>query len=629
MRRQTQRWMLSAAQILAIGGLGVAALWNGGSLLFALPGPGWWGLVLPWPGLLLWLGAQIAPGLLARPPAPRATYRLVYSAGDEWSDETARRALLNLAGGSGGLGLTWVREGSGAGCWLSVAEAQGAVLGRLVADIFPSGSLEADSSPEPGEGAVILRPTPDLPSPDALCRLEGIEGAHFQWKSHKTAVVSLWGPGAMEAAHAYAREADLLPGRGKALLRPKFSGHNPWPAMPPFPPSKGNPGLEAVSRYEAVSPLLRVKAPALVVGRDRDGEPVGFGLPDLAGAKTVYVLGEAAGRVAVSLAQQAIEARLPVFFLDGQGAAAARLAQRSMRAVALGQVLLCDLERPAQSRFRLNPFWLPPERADWPRVLPAWRAYLGELGMTPGGLGQAAYNHTLAAVTLTALAASDRQLILDPPGLRDALAEPDFLTRLDEAGAQPLLEEAVWAWWQESGRHAPNFDVHLRLGHLRDRLAALMDLPQYRVLWQGPYLEPLTILENRNALLWRCPDHERRLQPYLTSQLLALCSLFAVWPPETPALVVLAGLNPGLWAGRLSRFPAVRLVLAAEEETGLRAAPAPETLLVSRLGKADAEGLSKQLPGLRPADLRRLPAERLIVRRGQALGTVAIMGDGR
>jgi hypothetical protein len=337
-------------------------------------------------------------------------------------------------------------------------------------------------------------------------------------------------------------------------------------------------------------------------------------------------VGQAAESAAVDLACQAVQVGLPTLFLDGRGTATARMARRQLRETAAGRVLLCDVERPAQTRFRLNPLWLPADVETWPRVLSAWLDWLREMGVTPAGLGRAAYRHTRVTVILTALAAAGSDLALDIPRLRDALDAPDFLSLLDEealpCAPRDLLGAETWDWWLAEGRTAPNFDVHLRLGHLRDRLNALLALPEYGVLWQAPYLDPLGALsEGVGGLFWRLPDPRRRLRAYVTSQLLALVTLLAAWPVTRPVLVVLHELDAGPWARRLGTFPAARLVFAAERASSL-AAPEPTARLVSRLDREGAEVMAPHLPGVRAVDLRRLPPTRLVLRQERHIGTL-------
>jgi len=99
MRRRTHRRLVLAGQLLLLGGLGLAVTWNVVSLVSGLLDPGWWGLTLALPGLLLWLGALTAPHLLARAilADDGETFRLVYDAPDGWQDDTARAALRALA----------------------------------------------------------------------------------------------------------------------------------------------------------------------------------------------------------------------------------------------------------------------------------------------------------------------------------------------------------------------------------------------------------------------------------------------------------------------------------------------------------------------------------------------------
>ncbi|MCP4519397.1 MAG: hypothetical protein GY824_29725, partial [Delftia sp.] len=430
----------------------------------------------------------------------------------------------------------------------------------------------------------------ELPAPADLCRLEGIEGVYYRWRTDSTATVALWGPGANEAARQFAD--DLLPGEGKSLRRPAFGGDNPWPDLPPFPPSQANPGLAAVSRLERLSPALRVEGMAVVAGQDAEGHQVGFSRPDLEDLRTLRVLGRTAEPVVVNMARQAVQAGIPVLLLDGSGTVVSKLAQILLREMAAGRLLLCDVDRPAQSRFRLNPLWLPADGADsWPDILAAVMAWLRELGVTPAGLGRTAYRHTRVAVVLAALVAAGQGLALDVPFLRRTLAEPDFLAMLDgetlpDGGR--LLDTETWNWWLNEGRGTQSFDVRHRLGHLQGRLEALLELPEYELLWQGPYLDPLAVAGGV-SLFWRLTDPKRRLRPYISSQLLAIDTLLRVWPATHPLLIFVHELNIGqIWVERFRALPAARLVLAAERMSSLPAMAEPTTLLISRLWKEDA-----------------------------------------
>ncbi|GIK42104.1 MAG: hypothetical protein BroJett011_59370 [Chloroflexota bacterium] len=605
--------------------MGLAALWNVGSLLFNLPEPSLFvGLLLPLPGILLWISALVAPAALAKAtPVCGQTYRLVYDAPPGWTDQTVRIALLNLVKTGSNLEIIWAKDGEGMGCWLAVSEDYEQVLQRLIADVFPAGYIEADQAPDMREGAAILRwKTAEKPKPSDVCSREGIEGVFFRWRGTSTATVALWGPKAMEVAQELAKRADILPGSGNTLRYPKYSGDNPWPGIPTFPPSRANSGLAAVSNLQRLALTLRVNgAGGLIVGRDAENQRVGFNFPDLKGMQMVQVLGHEADKVAITLAHQAVKAGLPVLFLDGHGTATTMLSRRLMREVAANKVLLCDVERPAQSRFRLNPLWLPPLDF-WPRLFPGiWLDWLRELGVTPAGLGQKAYRHTLVSTVVTALIAARRNLSLDPTGLRDAMQTPDFLTLLDD-DLSGIVGEEMWQWWLTEGRQTSNFDVHLRLGHLRDRLSALLEIPEYRVLWQAPYLNPLAVLNEGGSLLWRLPDPRRRLQPYITSQLLAITTLLSVWPAEQPIIVFLHELNAGSWIKRFRQLPMARLVLASEQMLYPPMVTKQATLLLSRLDKKDAETMSEGLPGVRTADLRRLPPRRLLFQRGEVMGTL-------
>lgn len=628
MRRRSQRRLILISQLLIVGGLGLVAIWNMISLLADLPGPSWAGLLLPLPGLLLWLTALGAPIVLAKAGLRcHQSYRLVYDASAEWKDNPARAALLNLIRSGSGLEIMWTRDGEGTGCWLSVNEGYEDVLQRLVGDVFPAGYVEADQPPEPGGGIVILRlkkESQEIPSATELCQMDGIEGVYFRWRDAKSATVAIWGSKADEVAQSLAKKNDLLPGEGETLRYPKFVGDNPWPELPQFPPSRTNPGLAAVSNFQRVTPALRVNgSAALVVGQDAENQHIGFALPGLVGMRSLHVFGHAAETVAVNLAHQAVRAGITTLFLDGQGTASTSLSRRLMREVAANKVLICDVERPAQSRFRLNPLWLP-EMNHWPALFPdIWLDWLRELGVTPGGLGQNAYRHTIMATVLTALVAAKRNLTLDPSGLRDALQVPDFLT-LAEGDLSDIVGQDLWTWWVNEGRKIPNFDVHLRLGHLRDRLTALAEIPEYRVLWQAPYLDPLAVLNDGISLLWRLPDPRQRLQPYITSQLLGITTLLSIWSANRPVLIVLHELNAGSWVKRLRALPMARVVLVSEQITNPPALSKHTSLLLSRLDREGAEMMG-QILGIRAADLRRLPAKRLLLQRGEVMGTLDLV----
>ncbi len=629
MRRHTyHRWLL-IAQMLIVIGLGVAIIWNALSLILDLASPVWWLVaILPLPGLIGWLGALAAPTLLARFSSSCARwYRLTYDTPSEWRDDGARTALINLINSGVDLEMIWARERDGMGCWLGVSE-HDEILLRLVSSVFPAGSLEADQAPQPGTGVVILHWKKEadeaIPSPVELGQLDGIEGVYFRWRSDKTATVALWGTAAEGVARQYVRARDLLPHQGPSLFRPPFAGDNPWPAWPPFPSSQHNAGLAAISELQIVAPALRTNGtkPALQLGHDAEQKSIGFTLPELTGVQPLQIFGQTAEAVTVDLAYQAIQAKCPVLFLDGRGLAVAQLARRMLRETATGQVLTCDVERPAQSRFRLNPLWLPAESGCWSSILSTgWPAWLRDLGVTPGGLGQTAYNHTQVAVILTTLVSAAQGLALDVPGLYDALLAPDFLTMVgQESMTETILTPEIWQWWRTEGRQTPKFDVHLRLGHLRDRLKALLELPEYRVLWRPPYHDPLTIMIDGGSLLWRLPDPRRRLRAYLTSQLLALTTLLTAWPAGQPILLFLHEVEAGAWLERLNTFPAARLVRSATAIPGQILAGESTSLLLSRLSTAEAERMEPQLPGVRAADLRRLPSERLVLKRGQAIG---------
>jgi len=285
MKRGTHRLLIFVSQASTVGGLGLAAVWNLAYLIFDLsPDPGWWGLLAPLPGLILWGVAPALPGLTsASIPAPDTVFRLVYSAPDGWRDEQARTALLNLATRAGWLDIAWVRDTQGSACLLAAPAGYEAVLHRLVGAVFPGGQLEADDAPLPRDGVTILRLKRDaaFPAPDQLCMKTGVEGVYYRWQSAETAILSLWGDErVMDVALEYAKKGDLLPGKGSELLKPRFGGGNPWPGLPVFPPSGGNPGLNAVSGFERLEPGLRLNGSGgLVLGRDAGGGRIGSLFP--------------------------------------------------------------------------------------------------------------------------------------------------------------------------------------------------------------------------------------------------------------------------------------------------------------------------------------------------------------
>ncbi|MCB0014492.1 MAG: hypothetical protein KDE34_21405, partial [Anaerolineales bacterium] len=324
------------------------------------------------------------------------------------------------------------------------------------------------------------------------------------------------------------------------------------------------------------------------------------------------------------MVQQAVQAHRPVLLLDGQGVVTTRLARRLLREVATERVLLCDVERPAQSRFRLNPLWLPHTAEARVRALATgWPAWLREQGVTAAGLGLAAYRHTQVAVILTALVAQERGLALDVPGLCEALQAPDFLKLVESRtwADSGLLDQALWDWWQREGRLTASFDMHLRLAHLRDRLSALLDLPEYSVLWRGPYLEPLAALSSGQSLFWRLPDPRRRLPAYIVSQLLALHTLLTAWTEAYAPVIFLHELPAESWLERLAAFPNARLILSAVQPQPKPNLVPPSSLLLSRLGEVPA-WMQQSLPGVRPTDLKRLPANRLLLKCKGELCTV-------
>lgn len=631
MNRATQRRLLRFCQLGFGLGLIAAVSWNLVAIFLSLNA--WWpALLLPLPGLLGWLGLSAIHPLSSRLTVERPhTYRLLYNAPDSWSDDRARQALLTLIHSGIGLDIVWAREGEELGCWLAVS-GHGAVLERLVRDVFPGGTTEAAPLPAIGAGAAILHWAATPPAPAELCQTDGIDGVYVRRRSTESAIVVIWGPAAEDAARELAHDGDWRPGQGRTLLAPSSQGDNPWPQLPPFPPSQNQPGLSAISRLARLAPALRVAdRPALILGQDAAAQPVGFALPDLEGMELGYLTGQSTEAVVINLVQQAVQAHQPVLLLDGQGVVTTRLARRLLREVAGEQVLLCDVERPGQSRFRLNPLWLPDDPEGRARALATgWLAWLREQGVTAAGLGQAAARHTQIAIVLAALVAAERQMTLDVPGLREALLAPDFLKLVPEGvwSGSDILTADIWQWWRGVGRAASSFDTHLRLAHLRDRLGTLLALPEYSVLWRGPYLEPLAALSSGKSLFWRLPDPRRRLRPYITSQLLALHTILTAWPQDAPPLlVVLHELDAGSWVERLHAFAKARLVLAADQPASLPTTLRPSSLLVSRLPGDIPAWLQALLPDIRYTDLRRLPPHRLVFKQEEELCTLDMKGE--
>jgi hypothetical protein len=233
-------------------------------------------------------------------------------------------------------------------------------------------------------------------------------------------------------------------------------------------------------------------------------------------------------------------------------------------------------------------------------------------------------------VILTALAVAEQGQQLDVPGLRELLETPGFLRRI-ETGAfgQQIVGDEVWAWWQNEGRATSSLDAQMRLAHLRDRLGALLALPEYSVLWRAPYLDLARLLAGEISLFWRLPDPRRRLRAYVTSQLLALTTLLTLWPEEQPPLVIFIHelAVAEAWLKRLATFTGARLVLASERLGGPLPVE-PSARLLSCLERVDAEQMQASLPGVRAMDLRRLPPGRALWQQGEALVTVDLIEPG-
>ncbi len=628
--RSYERW-LSGSQAGIITGLIMGLFWNVLGGLF-ITSPAWWILaILPLPGILSWSVARtwpiILPKLMSR---ERQSFRLTYDVPPDWDDRPLRKALLNMIRiGDGAIDLIWARDGQGFGCWVLFGSCCPAVFERILEDMVPGGSMEKDEAPTIGAGVVVLRWDAKLikqhgpvPEPSELCREAGVDGLLFRWLDEHTASVAIWGPNASKVIRRWVKASGTIQDAGDRLLYPIFTGDNPWPDMARFPLSQTNPGLSSVSRVQLHSAVLRLngtdKRNHIVVGQDGQGYDVGFSLPDLDGMReTVRVFGHESGEIVTVLVRQFIQRGKPVLLLDGEGGLSAGLNRLLLREVADKQVLVCDVERPAaQSGFRLNPLWLPGDQTLWPGLFSTgWQEWLAALGVNIGGLGRDAYYHTQVAVVATAALAAQRNLTLDAVTLSEALETPDFLNRVggDLTNGEQLLGEEIWQWWLKQGQTTSNFDVHMRLGHLRERLNRLLDLPEYRMLWRRPYLDALEAVKNGQSLIWRLPDRRKRLRGYVTSQLLAISTLLAAYSSETVPLVIILHELPAAesWVSNLSSSPGARLLVSGLQ-VGNR--PLQGTLLLSRLQRDDAEHVPKSLAEeIRASDLRRLPDRRLIM----------------
>jgi len=230
---------------MIVGGLGLAVLWNVFGALEVTASAHGWSLIFPLPGLLLWLVVLTLPRLWSAAAGTLLkSYRLVYDAPEGWSDTRARQALANLAATLGAdFGLVWGREPEGSGCWLCIPQSYETVLRRLVADMFPTGQVEADELPPVGDGVVLLACRQELPSAHKLCQMDGVAGVYYRRRGGG-AVLALWGTQAAEIAGQFARsKRDALIESAQTLLRPRFVGDDPWPELPAFPSSQNNPGL--------------------------------------------------------------------------------------------------------------------------------------------------------------------------------------------------------------------------------------------------------------------------------------------------------------------------------------------------------------------------------------------------
>ena len=93
--------------------------------------------------------------------------------------------------------------------------------------------------------------------------------------------------------------------------------------------------------------------------------------------------------------------------------------------------------------------------------------------------------------------------------------------------------------------------------------------------------------------------------------------------PCEQTCIVMHELDAGEWIDALQGFGAARLIVASRQASRLPARGLPATLLVSRLDKGDAETVQTRFfPGVRAADLRRLPETRLLFWQNKTFATV-------
>jgi hypothetical protein len=637
-KRKTYNTLIVVSQLLVMVGLLLGCLWNCLSYVLDIPHLDLWALTLGIPGAVLWL-LTIALPAMSQQIGEVDSYRLVYESPGVWDEGGARKALVNLAKCAGWIAFTWGREGhQGHGCWISLPAGWGSLLKTMVPDVFPKGEVSLSAPPPPGAGVSLLALPPDIPM-NTLLGYSGIEGVYYRWKDEKNAVVSVWGDEA-SVQQVIETHGGYLRGERGALETPKFMGDNPWPELPPFPPSESNPALMAVVKVSRLAPEFRVNGNSVVVGKDDTQSTVGFPLPTLDRMGLCWIVGQRAAQQAADIGGQTIKAGIPTLVLDGNGTCVANLSRRFLLEIAQHRILTCDTDKPAQATLRLNPFFLPPMMDAWKQIIPLWVEWIAEMGITRGGLGKVSYAHTMASVVVSALGAASCHCLLDPHLLLDTLHSPGFLKQmpLNTLPMSPaeLLPDEVWQWWLNEGRNAQSFDAQLRLQPIVGKIEDLLRLPEYSQLWDPPYLDlsrlravNTTSQDAVKGLLWRVPARNRWLYPYAASQMLAIAALMAYWDQEVP-IVLIVYAYPGVegWIKRVRQVAGnrVRVILAADGMSGIASGVGkPQTVLVSRLERQEDIALfDGALGGITGSQLSRLPARIVIMATSQHTTTANI-----
>ncbi|MCP4994119.1 MAG: hypothetical protein GY934_10115, partial [Gammaproteobacteria bacterium] len=157
-KRRYEQW-LSLSQMGAIIGLMIGLVWNILGL-FMESAPAWWILaLLPLPGGLSWLVARLWPTIYPKlVHRERQNFRLTYDVSAAWDDVGLRQSLLTMIQtGTEAIDVVWARDGHEFGCWILFGGCCPDVFERILEDMVPGGTLEADSAPEVGAGVVMLR----------------------------------------------------------------------------------------------------------------------------------------------------------------------------------------------------------------------------------------------------------------------------------------------------------------------------------------------------------------------------------------------------------------------------------------------------------------------------------------